>query len=182
MRHGSDAADRLWWAPGPAPAPQTLVSCCGSSNPIHWPLAVLAAYVSAMPAPTKANRAAAGPAGGRSDQAFNWAPAALHLAALSRPEVSLPLAGPLLLPAATKSPWRRRPAVSCLRPPPPYPRTHSRPIPVLTHARSRPRAQDSLSHACAPCYLRKHSNCCCCCCATWRCKTRAADSTPHKRL
>ena len=129
MRHGSDAAERLWWAPGPAPAPQTLVSCCGSSNPIHWPLAVLAAYVSAMPATTKASRAAAGPAGGRSDQAFNWAPAALHLAARARPEVSLPLARPLLLPAATKSPWRRRPAASCLRPPPPYSRNQSRPIP-----------------------------------------------------
>ena len=129
MRHGSDAAERLWWAPGPSPAPQILVSCWGSSNPIHWPLAVPAAYVSAMPAPTKASRAAAGPAGGRSDQAFNWVPAALHLAARARPEVSLPLARPLLLPAATKSPWRRRPAASCLRPPPPCSRTQSRPIP-----------------------------------------------------
>jgi len=136
MRHGSDVAERLWWAP---PQRLKLLSHAAarrilSTGQCHWPLAVLAAYVSAMPAPTKASRAAAGPTGGRSDQsdqAFNWAPAALHLAARARPEVSLPLARPLLLPAATKSPWRRRPAVSCLRPPPPYPypRAHSRPIP-----------------------------------------------------
>ena len=47
-----------------------------------------AAYVSAMPAPTKTSRAAAGPAGGRSDQAFNWAPVLfVKHANMQRPQV-----------------------------------------------------------------------------------------------